>query len=178
MNSRPQYQNARERADSTREEEELETGEAIPEEAEEPARKRPVAKPVVQKKISAMRGKFNPQADPDDPATHTEPPAPGEGRIVLSSAKYLQKNTDPEIERENRKRRQAEKAQREGDKGSHSFEKGVFNSGVVGGILAMGGAVLWFVVGLMNDIIFFYPPILFVIGLGAFFKGLAGSSSE
>ena len=55
-----------------------------------------------------------------------------------------------------------------------SFEGGVINGGVGIGILAMVGAVVWFVVGLANDIIFFYPPILFIIGLVAFFKGLTG----
>lgn len=34
-------------------------------------------------------------------------------------------------------------------------------------------AAVWFIAGLMNDILFFYPPVLFVIGLGAFFKGMA-----
>ena len=61
-----------------------------------------------------------------------------------------------------------------------AFERGWFgsiNAGVVGGILMMGIAVVWFIVGLAGGIIFFYPPILFVIGIIAFFKGLAGGSS-
>jgi hypothetical protein len=37
----------------------------------------------------------------------------------------------------------------------------------------MAVAVVWFIAGLMNDFLFFYPPILFVIGLIAFFRGLA-----
>ena len=37
----------------------------------------------------------------------------------------------------------------------------------------MVGAVVWFVVGLFLNIIFFYPPVLFIIGLIAFIKGLA-----
>lgn len=53
-----------------------------------------------------------------------------------------------------------------------SSEKRVFNGGAIGGLLAMVGAVVWFVVGLANDIIFFHPPVLFVIGLVVFFKGL------
>ena len=44
------------------------------------------------------------------------------------------------------------------------------------GLLAMVGAVVWFVVGLMNDTIFFYPPILFIIGLISFVKGLVNKS--
>ncbi len=43
-----------------------------------------------------------------------------------------------------------------------------------GGLLAMIGAVVWFVAGLMNDVIFFYPPVLFVLGLISLGKGLTG----
>jgi F0F1-type ATP synthase assembly protein I len=43
------------------------------------------------------------------------------------------------------------------------------------GILMMVGAAVWFVVGLMGDTIFFYPPVLFVLGIISFFKGLFGS---
>ena len=58
-----------------------------------------------------------------------------------------------------------------------AFEEGWFgsiNSGVVGGLLMMLIAVVWFVIGLAGGIIFFYPPILLVIGLIALVKGLAG----
>jgi hypothetical protein len=39
-------------------------------------------------------------------------------------------------------------------------------------------AAVWFVVGLANDRIFFYPPILFICGLIGLIKGLAGGSGE
>ena len=39
------------------------------------------------------------------------------------------------------------------------------------GILMMIGAIVWFVAGLFADIIFFYPPILFVLGIIATFRG-------
>ena len=39
-------------------------------------------------------------------------------------------------------------------------------------------AVVWFVAGWFCGYIFFYPPILFVIGLVTFFRGLAKSASE
>lgn len=55
-----------------------------------------------------------------------------------------------------------------------SFEPGWFgsiNSGVVGGLLMMLIAVVWFVVGLIGGIIFFYPPILFIVGFIAIVKG-------
>ncbi len=57
---------------------------------------------------------------------------------------------------------------------SVTFERGWFgdiNAGVAGGILMMLIAVIWFVVGLAGGIIFFYPPILFVIGIVAIIKG-------
>ncbi|VTR92275.1 Membrane protein OS=Rhodopirellula maiorica SM1 GN=RMSM_00424 PE=4 SV=1 [Gemmata massiliana] len=54
------------------------------------------------------------------------------------------------------------------------FERRVISGGVVGGLLAMLIATVWFVVGLMNDLLFYYPPILFIVGLVAFIKGLMG----
>jgi hypothetical protein len=47
------------------------------------------------------------------------------------------------------------------------------HGGVAGGLVMMAIAVVWFVAGLFADRIFFYPPVLFVIGLIAVFKGLA-----
>jgi hypothetical protein len=43
---------------------------------------------------------------------------------------------------------------------------------ILGGTGMMVGAVVWFVVGWMAGRIFFYPPILFVIGIVALIKGL------
>lgn len=51
-------------------------------------------------------------------------------------------------------------------------EFGSVNAGVGGGILMMAIAVVWFVVGWFFDWYFCYPPILFVVGLIAFIKGL------
>lgn len=45
---------------------------------------------------------------------------------------------------------------------------------VAGGLLAMLIAVVWFVGGLAVGIIFFYPPVLFILGLVGFIRGLAG----
>jgi hypothetical protein len=41
-----------------------------------------------------------------------------------------------------------------------------------GGVGMMVGAVVWFVVGWMAGRIFFYPPILFVLGIVAVAKGV------
>jgi hypothetical protein len=48
----------------------------------------------------------------------------------------------------------------------------VVDPSIIGGIVMMVGAVVWFVVGLKFGIIFFYPPVLFVLGIAAFVKGL------
>lgn len=60
-----------------------------------------------------------------------------------------------------------------------TFERGWFgsvNAGVAGGVLMMLIAVVWFLGGLAAGYIFFYPPILFVIGLIAIVKGGLGNN--
>jgi len=47
---------------------------------------------------------------------------------------------------------------------------------MVAGILMMVSAAVWFFVRLAAGIIFFYPPVLFVLGIISFFKGLFGSN--
>jgi hypothetical protein len=56
--------------------------------------------------------------------------------------------------------------------GSSRF--GTVNAGMVGGMLMMILAVVWFVGGLAVGYIFFYPPILLVLGIIAFAKGCMG----
>lgn len=51
-------------------------------------------------------------------------------------------------------------------------EKRGVEKGVIGGIVMIGIAVVWFFVGLEAGYIFFYPPILFLIGVYALLKGL------
>ena len=45
---------------------------------------------------------------------------------------------------------------------------------MLGGVLMMVGAAVWFGLGLMSGYIFWYPPVLFVLGAGAFINGLFG----
>jgi hypothetical protein len=55
------------------------------------------------------------------------------------------------------------------------LKKGWFestNGGVFGGILMILIAVVWFVAGLAGGRIFFYPPILLIIGIVSVIKGL------
>ena len=57
---------------------------------------------------------------------------------------------------------------------NHGFgwEHRGWDKGMVGGLAMMGIAAVWFFVGLACGIVFYYPPILFVIGLVGFFRGL------
>ena len=48
----------------------------------------------------------------------------------------------------------------------------MLGAGVLGGMGLMAGAVIWFVLGLMGGYIFYYPPVMFVIGMIAMIKGL------
>jgi hypothetical protein len=71
------------------------------------------------------------------------------------------------IEREKEIASQAESS------GGFGMEKKGIKKGVVGGVIMILIAVVWFFAGLAADRIFFYPPILFFIGLYAVVKGLA-----
>lgn len=68
-----------------------------------------------------------------------------------------------------------EKAAQESDNNGGGFapEKAGVKKGVLGGIVMIVIALVWFFAGLAADRIFFYPPILFVIGLYALIKGIA-----
>ena len=52
-------------------------------------------------------------------------------------------------------------------------EKKGISKGAAGGLAMMAIAVVWFVVGYAAGVIFFYPPVLFAIGVFALLKGLA-----
>ena len=83
------------------------------------------------------------------------------------------------VSRDDRKSKSRPKLRREDSRSgpSVSFEEGWFgsiNAGVVGGLLMMLIAVVWLVVGLAAGWIFFYPVILFFIGIFAVLKGAFG----
>ncbi|MBX9622837.1 MAG: hypothetical protein K2X82_03395 [Gemmataceae bacterium] len=77
-----------------------------------------------------------------------------------------------------RPRRRKKKPKPDEQPSHFALERKVLNGGVAGGVLAMAIAVVWFVAGLFADILFYYPPFLFVFGLIAFVRGLAGGSDE
>lgn len=60
-----------------------------------------------------------------------------------------------------------------GGGGGFAPEKKGLEKGVLGGVLMMIIAVVWFVVGWTAGYIFYYPPILFIIGLVGLIRGVA-----
>lgn len=120
-----------------------------------PPRAKPVAKPVVT-------------SDDDDDDDRR-----GYG---MSKSRYEDEDEDEKPRPKKKKKPKWKRTQggRSDDSG-RSLEGRIINGGVVGGLLAMLIAVVWFVVGVFAfDLVFYYPPILFVVGLIAFAKGLAG----
>jgi hypothetical protein len=77
---------------------------------------------------------------------------------------------DDDDDRPRRRRKRVQRNQEHG--GWFGLEKSVLSGGVIGGGIAMLIAVVWFVVGLMVGLYFWYPPVLFVIGLIALIRGL------
>jgi hypothetical protein len=141
------------------EDEDLEVGEPIPEENDPP----PV--PKIPGRRVGSTGK--PPAD-EGGERRTD------GQVVMATAKYMKNTADvPDGRKRDRGYRGGDSHQED-----RSLEGRVLNGGVGGGLLAMAGAVVWFIAGLMGDVIFFYPPILFIIGLCSVMKGLAAGDSS
>jgi len=78
----------------------------------------------------------------------------------------VEDDLDDEESLERRPKKKKKKSKRASESGFGSS-----GAGILGGLAMMAIAVVWFVVGLMNDYIFFYPPILFIIGIAAVIKG-------
>jgi|ERR1700722_2416697 len=86
---------------------------------------------------------------------------------------------DEDEEEPRKKKKQLKKGKKVENDGHFRMEHGILNAGVLGGLAAMVGAVIWFVVGLIAlDRIFFYPPILFVLGLVAMIKGIVNRNED
>ena len=56
--------------------------------------------------------------------------------------------------------------------GAFELEKSALNAGAMGGIGIMALAAVWFVGGYAAGYIFYYPPILFLIGLASTLKAV------
>lgn len=114
-----------------------------------------------------MRRRYDPEEDDDRPRRRRraeEDDDPPEDR-PRSRRRLAEEDEDPPEDRPRKRRRS-------------SSAGGGPNWAAVGiGALMMLGAVVWFVAGLLADIIFFYPPVLFILGIIALVRGLIGQES-
>jgi len=122
--------------------------------------------------------------EPTAPAKQTSAPAPMVAEkataavaeepvdVLPADQPRTQKEIDADFTRYILKKRAAEDEKRRQNPGLFSPERSGIRAGVLGGSVMMAAAVLWFGLGLMLDTIFFYPPILFVVGLIAFCRGI------
>ena len=145
---------------------ELETGEPLTEPSTDGESE---AQPV-KKKIRARSVPFNGHAScrsdrvrDDLPGSESQPA----GQMVLTTAKYMPREA---LEPEPRRQGQAHKNKGQPSEQASGLGGKVFSSGKWGGVIAMAVAFVWFVAGMMNDTVIFYPLFLFVIGLAAFMK--------
>ena len=82
---------------------------------------------------------------------------------------------DDEYDDDDRPRRRRRKPE---PKKHSSMEGRVWSGSVMGGLLAMLIAVIWFVGGLFAGFLFYYPPILFIIGLVGMIRGLIADDED
>ena len=92
--------------------------------------------------------------------------AGSEGSQTASAPAYL---TAPKPRPKVKKKKK--KTSGSGSGSSSSSSGGPDFNQVFGGLAMMAGAVVWFVGGLFFGILFFYPPILLIIGFVAMIKG-------
>jgi hypothetical protein len=124
----------------------------------------------------------------DENATQKRPRAANESeeeysrrerrRLAEEKDRREQRREDEREEKRRRKQERQEDVRRQErlhrpcvvDDGGRHF--GTSEAGVIGGIVMILIAVVWFVLGLMAGRVFFYPPILAVLGIAAIVKGL------
>ncbi len=95
----------------------------------------------------------------------------------LTDAKPTFKENCPDFkidkaEAERKATQEREIQEQEEMSGGFAPEKAGVKKGVMGGVVMMVIAVVWFVVGYQAGRIFYYPPVLFLIGLYALIKGI------
>jgi hypothetical protein len=137
--------------------------EALPADAEEDG----VLQAELVKAPPTARRRPSYRRDEDD----EEPETGIQARPFRPKPAALPSADDEEPEPPRRPRRRRVKRRRS----QGGLERGWFgnsNAGIAGGLLMMLIALVWFFGGLAFGIIFFYPPVLFVIGIAAFIKGI------
>lgn len=107
--------------------------------------------------------------DDEDPFVDDSPYADADPFADLSTAPVA---APPRRPKPKPKPKKIRKRRKETSRRGGSFEGGMLNSGVLGGLGLIAVAVVWFVVGLFFGIIFIYPPFMAIFGMCAIVKGL------
>ena len=129
----------------------------------------PLDNPLAQNDAFASADPFAPSTNANDPFLNQSPgtlsPTPiYPGKIQKSSLSKRDKFAATS--------RKKFRSTADDDDEESAFDK------IMYGLVAMFVAVVWFVGGLFFDIIFFYPPILFCLGLAGVVYGLIKSASK
>lgn len=96
--------------------------------------------------------------------------------LTGNAADFQEKCADFSLDKialEKFKEKIVQRQQEDADRGFFGPEKKGIQKGVLGGVLMVVIAVAWFLLGLAANRIFFYPPVLLVIGIFAIIKGAA-----
>lgn len=117
----------------------------------------------------------------DDP-----PPPPRPARVRAEAAAIKLDDEEPPPRPRSRpdqeydgpkKKKKSKRAKPAADEKPDHFalERGVLDSGMIGGLAAMVIAVAWFFIGRDQGVTFLYPPVLFAVGLLGFLRGLVNA---
>jgi len=107
---------------------------------------------------------------PENPAVAMSGPGPGNARSPTSTPSYMQPpaaTVSPSF---------AAKTQDLAAQRAAKEQKSAANRHIGLGVAMMFGAAIWFVVGLMAGWFFYYPPLLFIVGIITVVKGCFGYS--
>jgi hypothetical protein len=140
--------------------------------AEPPRPPRPARAPVRRRKEEDEEVPEVRRADPeeeDDTALGVQEDEPEQPR-----GRRKKRSLDDE-ERLGEIRKKSRRLRREGGDAGRARTGFAANPSVLGGIGMMVLALIWFFGGLAAGIIFFYPPILFILGVAAFIQGLVSN---
>ena len=127
---------------------------------------RPVTKPAVTAPPQPAARLAPPPSRPRKPAPVVE--------VDNDFEEVSDDNFDDEVRPSSKSRGLTPKVKKKSK--NRSSSSGGMNGGLmIKGVLMIVGAIVWFVVGWMAGFIYFYPPVLLVIGIGTCIKAMMGS---
>lgn len=132
-----------------------------------------LAKQAIRAVPPPLRRRADPDDDDDDDLPRRRPSRPPEAP-PLHRERRRERDLDDDDDLDDvprKKKRKKPKPRRSSGGGGGGI---AINPEIVSGLLMMVGAVVWFILGLSKGIIFFYPPVLFALGIAAIVRGFMG----